>query len=220
MMTRNKKTLIVIILIIILGAGGAYYFLVYKKAAVNTNVNNANVSNLNVNANASITNKPKELPKNHAITDEERKQLGYSDKLEGEIRYAYDKDGNVVSYFDIAKDNRPKDTDGDGLSDEDEVKYKTDPKNPDSDGDTLGDGNEIQGVGADLIKTDPAKKDTDEDGLDDWEEFAFYKTNPLKKDTDADGFTDKEELDKGYNPLGSGKITDPDLLEILKTLKK
>jgi len=84
----------------------------------------------------------------------------------------------------------------------------------------LGDGNEVNGLGVDLIKTDPAKADTDGDGLTDWEEFALYKTDPLKKDTDGDGFTDKEELDRGYNPLGPGKITDPNLLEILKTMKK
>ena len=215
MITRNRKILLIVILVIILGAGAAYYFLIYKKSIVNTNVNN-----LNVNANASITNKPKELPKNHAITDEERKQFGYSDKLEVEVRYAYDKDGNVVSYFAITKDNRPKDTDGDGLSDEDEAKYKTDPKNTDTDGDTLGDGNEVNGLGVDLIKTDPAKADTDGDGLTDWEEFALYKTDPNNPDTDGDGFSDGNEAAKGYNPLGPGKITDPNLLEILKTMKK
>ena len=208
MLTRNGKIFLITALVVILAAGAAYYFLIYKKSIVNTNVNNVNVSHLEA------------LPKNHAITDEERKQLGYSDKLEGEIRYTHDKDGNVISYFAITKDNRPKDTDGDGLSDEDEAKYKTDPKNTDTDGDTLGDGNEVNGLGVDLIKTDPAKADTDGDGLTDWEEFALYKTDPLKKDTDGDGFTDKEELDRGYNPLGPGKITDPNLLEILKTMKK
>ena len=37
-----------------------------------------------------------------------------------------------------------KDTDGDGLSDSDELEHGTDPTNPDTDGDGLNDGDEIE----------------------------------------------------------------------------
>ncbi len=55
-----------------------------------------------------------------------------------------------------------RDTDGDGLSDWDEVNvYRTNPLLPDTDGDGLSDGEEIR------LGTDPLRKDTDGDGLED-----------------------------------------------------
>lgn len=87
-------------------------------------------------------------------------------------------------------DLRKQDSDGDGLSDYDEINiYKTDPNNPDTDGDGLTDYQEVM-----VYKTDPLKKDTDGDGLTDYEEVMIYKTDPLKKDTDGDGLTDYEEV--------------------------
>jgi len=47
--------------------------------------------------------------------------------------------------------------------------------------------------------------DSDNDGLTD-EEEKIYGTDPEKADTDGDGYSDWEELEKGYNPLGEGKI--------------
>jgi outer membrane protein OmpA-like peptidoglycan-associated protein len=82
------------------------------------------------------------------------------------------------------------DTDGDGLSDYDEIyKYKTDPLNRDTDGDGLSDGDEVL-----KYKTDPLKADTDGDGLSDGDEVLKYKTDPLKKDTDGDGLSDGDEV--------------------------
>ncbi len=91
-----------------------------------------------------------------------------------------------------------KDTDGDGLSDGDEVwKYRTDPTRADTDKDGLSDGDEVI-----IHNTDPLKHDTDKDGLSDGEEILVYKTDPLNPDTDGDGLTDSNEL-FGYktNPL-------------------
>jgi plastocyanin len=48
--------------------------------------------------------------------------------------------------------------------------------------------------------------DSDKDGLSDYEEVVTYKTNPNNKDSDGDGFFDKSEIDRGYNPLGPGKL--------------
>lgn len=49
--------------------------------------------------------------------------------------------------------------------------------------------------------------DTDNDGLEDFLE-ALYGTDANNPDTDGDGFKDGEEVDNGYNPKGSGKLSD------------
>lgn len=86
--------------------------------------------------------------------------------------------------------SRTLDSDGDGLSDYDEIhKYGTDPFNPDTDGDGLNDYEEIY-----IYGTDPLNPDTDGDGLTDWEEVHIYGTDPLNPDTDGDGLTDWEEI--------------------------
>lgn len=72
----------------------------------------------------------------------------------------------------------PQDTDGDGLSDDDER----------------------------LAGTDPQSADSDLDGLFDREEILIYRTNPLNADSDNDGYKDGEEVKNGYNPNGPGKI--------------
>lgn len=65
------------------------------------------------------------------------------------------------------------DNDADGLSNNDETKYGTDPK----------------------------KADTDGDGLLDKDEVSVYHTNPLKTDTDGDGFSDFNEVRNHTSPL-------------------
>jgi len=91
-----------------------------------------------------------------------------------------------------------RDTDGDGLTDCDEINiHGTDPLNPDSDGDGLSDGDEIN-----IHGTDPLNPDTDGDGLTDGEEVLEFGTDPLNPDTDGDGLTDGEEvLEFGTDPL-------------------
>jgi hypothetical protein len=88
------------------------------------------------------------------------------------------------------------DTDGDGLPDGDEVRiYRTDPLNPDTDGDGLSDGEEVL-----RYMTDPLNPDTDGDGLSDGEEIA-RRTSPLDPDTDKDGMNDGLEVNVGTDPL-------------------
>lgn len=70
-----------------------------------------------------------------------------------------------------------KDSDKDGLTDEQEKKLLTDPANP----------------------------DTDVDGLNDGSEINIWGTDPLVKDTDGDGYTDGQEVLNGFNPKGAGK---------------
>ena len=84
------------------------------------------------------------------------------------------------------------DTDGDGLSDEEEQALGTDPNNRDTDGDGLSDYDEVRNHG-----TDPLKADTDGDGLSDGDELNIHHTDPLKADTDDDGIPDNVEIASG-----------------------
>ena len=83
-------------------------------------------------------------------------------------------DNNVITNQKI------KDTDNDGLSDEEEIQFSTDPTMP----------------------------DTDSDGLFDREEVYSFKTDPLNPDSDGDGFFDGAEVKTGYDPLGPGRLID------------
>lgn len=74
------------------------------------------------------------------------------------------------------------------------------PEPIDSDGDGLNDDEEIS------FGTDPNNSDTDQDGLTDREEVKVYTTDSLKADTDGDGFKDGDEVKNGYNPKGAGKL--------------
>ncbi|QDE70500.1 cell envelope biogenesis protein OmpA [Myxococcus xanthus] len=88
------------------------------------------------------------------------------------------------------------DTDGDGLTDAEEVVLGTDPENPDTDGDGLPDGIEVNVAG-----TDPLDDDSDDDGILDGNEDANHngivdegETDPNNRDTDGDLLSDGLEL--------------------------
>ena len=91
----------------------------------------------------------------------------------------------------------PKDSDGDGLTDDEEAGLGTDPLNKDTDADGLTDGDEVK-----VHKTNPLNPDTDFDGLKDGQEVLTYKTNPLDRDTDKGGVADGHEVIEDHtNPL-------------------
>ena len=88
------------------------------------------------------------------------------------------------------------DDDGDGLVNSAEASYKTDPNDPDTDGDGLSDLDEVL-----VTLTNPNQADTDADGLDDLYELKVSGTDPLVADTDGDGYTDGVEVAAGSDPL-------------------
>lgn len=69
------------------------------------------------------------------------------------------------------------------------------PANPDTDGDGLTDEEEAD------LGTSLQAVDTDNDGLSDREEVKVYKTDPIKTDTDGDGASDGEEIQNKTDPL-------------------
>ena len=94
----------------------------------------------------------------------------------------------------------PTDSDGDGLTDAEELSLGTDPENPDSDGDGLTDYEERHNYG-----TGPQNADSDFDGISDGDEVNTYGTDPLDDDSDDDGLEDGEEIHntdyRGLDPL-------------------
>lgn len=114
--------------------------------------------------------------------------------------HSTDSDGDGLSDFAEIRTHftnpNSTDTDIDGLSDTDEVAglYMTSAILFDTDGDRLSDGEEV------LNNTLPYAVDSDGDGLDDFAEKAAG-TNPNDTDTDNDGLTDGEEVNTyGSNP--------------------
>jgi len=81
------------------------------------------------------------------------------------------------------------DSDGDGLSDNEEREIGTDPLNPDTDGDRLLDGEEVK-----IHNTKPKTPDTDSDKLLDGDEVKQFRTDPKNPDTDADDLKDGKEV--------------------------
>jgi len=102
-------------------------------------------------------------------------------------------------YYDVPPTTIDTDSDGDRLTDDDEIDvYGTDPNNADTDGDGITDGNEVEHWG--------------DDWDEDWDEDSII--NLLDPDSDNDGFSDGQELANESDP------SDPDsrpLFPIMET---
>ena len=110
------------------------------------------------------------------------------------------------------------DTDGDGLTDEEEYLAGTSPFIPDTDGDGFSDLIEVRQTNAGLdplfsgdadcrMATD--RLDDDGDGLRNCEE-RYFGTNSRLIDSDADGFPDDVEIRMGTNPSAADTLADAD----------
>jgi len=113
------------------------------------------------------------------------------------VAYRFGGSGGATEGSGALVEGLPKDSDGDGLMDDEEAKLGTDPFNKDTDADGLTDGDEVK-----VYKTNPLNPDTDFDGLKDGPEVFTYKTNPLDRDTDKGGVADGHEvIEDKTNPL-------------------
>ncbi|MEE8155544.1 MAG: SBBP repeat-containing protein [Phycisphaerales bacterium] len=107
----------------------------------------------------------------------------------------------TVSSFSLFAIFELDDSDGDGLTDDEEIALGTDPLNPDTDGDGLNDGTEVdvaEGSGC----PDPLNPDSDGDNILDGVEVDTG-TDPCNPDTDNDGIPDDIDpfpLDPGGTP--------------------
>lgn len=101
-------------------------------------------------------------------------------------------DLSVVQELDAGTDPLASDTDGDGLTDGQEL-GNTDPKSADTDGDGIKDGYETE------LGTDPTAVDSDGDGLTDKRE-SDGPTDPTMADSDNDGLDDRDEIDGPTDP--------------------
>ena len=164
----------------------------------------------------------------------ERKPKQFYRVFSQDVMHPLDSDGDGID--DVYELRRPHlfdplnpadaggDADGDGLSNQQEYAYGTDPENSDTDSDGMSDRWEIdQGLDpvADdsasdpdgdglsnfqehVAGTNPWAADSDGDGLNDFEEIEIFGTDPWYGDTDNDGLPDKWEADMGLNPLSGG----------------
>ncbi|RLF63300.1 MAG: hypothetical protein DRN30_06785 [Thermoplasmata archaeon] len=117
-----------------------------------------------------------------------------------------DNDGlSNLEEYGLNSDPTNSDSDGDGLSDGDEVDiYGSSPTSGDSDGDSLLDGDEVN------MGLSPANADDDGDGVPTYIEVTWDSIagsigtsdmDPLSGDSDGDGVGDLMEIASGSNPI-------------------
>jgi cysteine-rich repeat protein len=143
---------------------------------------------------------------NHLDTDADAD--GTPDGTEG----TGDLDGDgVPNYLDPDDADGPiADPDGDGLPNGVEGSLGTDPRRADTDGDGLSDAQEVAGGDPTAydpgVDTRPTDADTDDDGIGDGEERSAgadgFITDPLDPDTDGDGLLDGVET--SATPVAGG----------------
>lgn len=90
--------------------------------------------------------------------------------------FLFHSDGDFQAVFETI------DLDNDGLTDAEEILLGTDPNKADTDGDGVSDFDEVRQYG-----TDPLKSDTDDDGIDDYTEIFLSYSNA--NESDITGFT-------------------------------
>jgi hypothetical protein len=127
-------------------------------------------------------------PSGDDIVDSDGDGLSDSDELRGWEVITTTAAGNESRYT-VSSDPLNADTDGDGVTDNEEKHAAADPRSADTDGDTLTDNQEWN-----ILYSDPTNDDTDGDGTQDGFEFYSYRTSPVLADTDGDQINDTDEI--------------------------
>ena len=160
----NKLLIIALSLVGLAVIGGVVWaavsFFSGKNATVNANLNTNSNINTNINDNINV---------NSDIN------TNIDTNVNENINAPADLNANIDTNTNVSA-TPIKDSDNDGLSDEEEAQ----------------------------LGTDPLNFDTDSDGLMDRVEVRIYKSNPLVKDTDGDGYDDGIEVINGYDPTKTG----------------
>lgn len=135
-------------------------------------------------------------PSGSDVVDSDGDELSDSDELRGWTVTITSATGEITSYS-VTSDPENPDTDGDGVTDNEEKHGALDPRTSDTDGDTLTDDQEWN-----IIFSDGTKQDTDGDGVQDGFEYKTFRTSPILADTDGDQMSDPDEVSAGNrNPL-------------------
>jgi len=140
------------------------------------------------------------------VVDSDEDGISDADEQQGWAVRTVLKDGTQLCK-DVTSDPENEDTDSDGVNDNVERANSTNPRSNDTDGDQLTDLEEIGYTGK-LTDRDshkegfyyassPVTQDTDQDGIIDGMEAIVYKTSPALQDTDGDGMNDFEEIATG-----------------------
>ncbi len=129
------------------------------------------------------------------------------------IELVNDSDGDGLDdtwellYFpDLETASGAGNNDADALTNAQEQAAGTDPTDPDSDGDGLSDSDEVN-----LHSSDPTLADSDGDGIDDGDEVSAangHITDPTDPDSDDDGFNDALEIAQGTDPNNGADFPD------------
>ncbi|MFA6427635.1 MAG: hypothetical protein WCW16_04315 [Candidatus Magasanikbacteria bacterium] len=146
----SKKAILWIIIgviVIVLGAGSAWMYFTFIQNGGNTDLDNGDITNENITPDENTNVVP--------INTTQPDNADQGDTANTQV----DIDQSILF-------GQPIDTDGDGLDDVREADLNTDPLNWDSDGDELSDGDEVT-----IWKTDPLDSDSDNDGYGDGAEI-------------------------------------------------
>lgn len=110
---------------------------------------------------------------------------------------------------DLSSTVADEDFDNDGLTNLEEYQLDTDPWSADTDGDGLSDGDEVN-----IYGSDPLNPDTDGDGIMDGDEI-YLGIDPTKQDTDGNGILDGDEYYEVTTEI-SEELADPNFSASVK----